>query len=72
MAGNVSEWTSSLARPYPYDPADGRENMKAAGNRIYRGGSWAQTQGKARVISRIDAPPTAPFNELGFRCAMTP
>jgi formylglycine-generating enzyme required for sulfatase activity len=72
MAGNVSEWTSSLARPYPYDEADGREDLKSTENRVYRGGSWAQTEGKARVIARVDAQPTVGFNELGFRCAMTP
>jgi len=72
MAGNVSEWTSSLARPYPYDEADGREDPKSTDNRVYRGGSWAQTEGKAHAIYRVDAAPTAGFNELGFRCAMTP
>jgi len=72
MAGNVSEWTSSLSRPYPYDEADGREDPKSTDNRVYRGGSWAQTEGKARVIYRVDAAPTVGFNELGFRCAMTP
>jgi eukaryotic-like serine/threonine-protein kinase len=72
MAGNVSEWTSSLARPYPYDEADGREDPNSTEDRVYRGGSWAQTEGKARVIYRVDANPTVGFNELGFRCAMTP
>jgi formylglycine-generating enzyme required for sulfatase activity len=72
MAGNVSEWTSSLAKPYPYDEADGREDVNSSENRIYRGGSWAQTEGKARVIYRVDAKPTVGFNELGFRCAATP
>jgi formylglycine-generating enzyme required for sulfatase activity len=72
MAGNVSEWTSSLVRPYPYDEADGREDPESTENRVYRGGSWAQTEGKARVIYRVDANPTVGFNELGFRCAATP
>jgi formylglycine-generating enzyme required for sulfatase activity len=72
MAGNVSEWTNSLSKPYPYNEADGRENPKSEGDRVYRGGSWAQTEGKARAIWRQPASPEAFFNEVGFRCAATP
>jgi len=72
MAGNVSEWTSSVFRDYPYNEADGREDPKTPGPRAYRGGSWAQTQGKALAIWRQPAPPESAFNELGFRCAATP
>jgi formylglycine-generating enzyme required for sulfatase activity len=72
MGGNVSEWTNSLARAYPYSEADGREEYPAPGERVFRGGSWAQTEGKARVDNRRSAPPDYPDREIGFRCALTP
>ncbi len=72
MAGNVSEWTSSLFKSYPYNPTDGRENLQDAGDRVYRGGSYLQTKGKARGYFRRNAPPVDPSREIGFRCAATP
>jgi formylglycine-generating enzyme required for sulfatase activity len=72
MAGNLSEWTSSLNMPYPYNPEDGREDPGNEADRIYRGGSWAQTQGKARGALRQAAPQAYPSREIGFRCAAAP
>jgi formylglycine-generating enzyme required for sulfatase activity len=72
MGGNASEWTSSLFKPYPYNEADGREDLKASGDRTYRGGSWAQTQGKAQSVIRFSTAPDYFDREIGFRCAVTP
>lgn len=43
MQGNVSEWCSSLLRPYPYDSADGRESFSERGLRVIRGGGFADS-----------------------------
>jgi formylglycine-generating enzyme required for sulfatase activity len=71
MAGNVWEWTSSLFKPYPYSAADGREDPKAIGERVFRGGSWAQSPG-TRATFRDHAAQTYRNNEIGFRCAASP
>ena len=71
MAGNVWEWTSSLFKPYPYSAADGREDPKAIGERVFRGGSWAQSPG-TRATFRDHAAQAYQNNEIGFRCAASP
>jgi formylglycine-generating enzyme required for sulfatase activity len=70
MAGNVWEWTSSLYKPYPYDPNDGREDLDARGSRVNRGGSWYYGAKYVRTSHRANAGHIyrrAP--DLGFRCA---
>jgi formylglycine-generating enzyme required for sulfatase activity len=70
MAGSVWEWTSSLYRPYPYDPRDGREDPDARGARVNRGGSWYYRAWYVRTTYRATADQGyRRVPDLGARCA---
>jgi formylglycine-generating enzyme required for sulfatase activity len=73
MAGSLLEWTSTLARPYPYRADDGREEPTAAGERIVRGGNYIfdDTPDKLVAWNRSVAfrNPATGHRQIGFRCA---
>ena len=73
MSGNVSEWTRSLFEPYPYRSDDGRENLKAGDGvpRVVRGGSFQNTAGNVRAVSRFRADPTNRSDFIGFRVVVS-
>jgi formylglycine-generating enzyme required for sulfatase activity len=71
MSGNVTEWTSSILKPYPYNPADGREasgGQDRSSRRVLRGGSWLGSQVDMRATFRNTAYPTTSGENIGFRC----
>ena len=71
LAGNVYEWTISLYRPYPYQPADGREAIDGEGVRVVRGGSWYIDRTNVRCAYRDRNNPWNWTDDLGFRLART-
>jgi formylglycine-generating enzyme required for sulfatase activity len=72
MAGNVREWCQSLYRPYPYQADDGREDLKAEGYRVLRGGSWTDPEPYVRCACRYRSGPFQLINVTGFRVARGP
>ena len=69
MAGNIWEWTRSICEVYPYEPDDGREDIKSGVGRVLRGGSWYRNQWYARCTLRYAVYPDARYHYLGFRVA---
>ncbi|MBU0491452.1 MAG: formylglycine-generating enzyme family protein [Chloroflexi bacterium] len=69
MAGNVSQWTLSEYRPYPYDPDDGRNDATSSAERVIRGGSWFKPVLRARAAARGMNDPFFRDDDVGFRCA---
>jgi len=70
MAGNVSEWTLSQFKPYPYNSGDGRIEMEGEVERVIRGGSWYKPVLRARVTARGMNDPFFADNDVGFRCVL--
>jgi iron(II)-dependent oxidoreductase len=72
LAGNVHEWTSSIARAYPYRVDDGREDPDRVVDRVVRGGAadtGPQTLRSAWRGASVSRRATAGHHNIGFRCA---
>lgn len=73
MSGSLAEWTSSLRRPYPYAADDGRENVKAAGERVTRGGDYVFDTNETTLTAThrvgFSNAPERGHRHIGFRCA---
>ena len=72
MAGNAWEWVSTLYEDYPYDAADGREDLDADGRCVLRGGSWYHGYRNARSSDRYSLTPDSPWYPRGFRLCAPP
>ena len=72
MLGNLSEWTSTILRPYPYKAADGREEWSGQGAVVVRGASHddpAESLSVTRRRSYERRGASAGHHFVGFRCA---
>jgi formylglycine-generating enzyme required for sulfatase activity len=66
--GSVWEWTSTLYRPYPFMATDGREDVRAAGARVIRGGSRVNGNVFLRSANRGSEEAANASDLIGFRC----
>jgi formylglycine-generating enzyme required for sulfatase activity len=71
MAGNVHEWTNTIATfRYPYDASDGRETPDdLTSPRVYRSSLNSYVDFGASLPARFRADPNLRDWFLGFRCA---
>jgi iron(II)-dependent oxidoreductase len=72
LAGNVHEWTSSIAQSYPYRADDGREDPDRVADRVTRGGAADTGPETLRASWRgatVSRRATAGHHNIGFRCA---
>ena len=82
LSGNVWEWTRSLwgrdvlepAYRYPYQPADGREDVNAPREllRVLRGGAFRYSHGGVRCAYRYRSHPFYWYRLIGFRVVVRP
>jgi formylglycine-generating enzyme required for sulfatase activity len=70
MVGNVSEWTRSSYRPYPYADTDGRNDENPAERKVARGGSWADRPADAGAAVRRAYQSWQKVYDVGFRVVL--
>jgi len=74
MHGNVSQWTLSSYRPYPYVADDGRNNLDDKDLKVARGGSFYDRPQRATSAYRRAYPSWQCVFDVGFRviCPLEP
>ena len=73
LSGNVWEWTRSHWKVYPYNPMDGREDLKAGDDvrRVVRGGAFFKYSRGVRCAYRYGSSPYHRYGYLGFRVVVS-
>ncbi|MHB8897727.1 MAG: formylglycine-generating enzyme family protein, partial [Thermoguttaceae bacterium] len=67
MHGNAAEWTSSADAPYPYRPADRRDDLAPQARKVVRGGSFYDRPYRCRASFRLSYPAWQKVHNVGFR-----
>jgi formylglycine-generating enzyme required for sulfatase activity len=71
LSGTIWEWTRSKGWPYPYIPADGREDLAGDWRRVVRGGSFSDDPRFVRCAYRGDFGPGLRSSRIGFRLVLS-
>ena len=72
LSGNVWEWCNTSWARYPYDAADGREELGSTDPRVLRGGAYWNDRSWVRCASRNYDDPGYWSIIYGFRVARVP
>ncbi|MBK1791880.1 SUMF1/EgtB/PvdO family nonheme iron enzyme [Persicirhabdus sediminis] len=67
MIGNVAEWTRTSYKSYPYNEADGRNDLSKGDAKVVRGGSWRDRPHRATSSYRLKYAPYQKVYNVGFR-----
>lgn len=67
IIGNVSEWTRTSYRPYPYREDDGRNSGEVGERKVARGGSWDTRPRDAGAAIRYAYESWQKVHDVGFR-----
>ena len=72
MSGNVSEWVQDWygENYYANSPATNPTGPESGTYRVDRGGNWIFNAGACRASSRYPMPPSAVYDNIGFRIAL--
>ena len=70
MVGNVSEWTKSTYKAYPYKANDGRNDLSIKSQKVMRGGSWRDRAKWSRASVRKNYESYQKVFNGGFRVIM--
>ncbi|MDO5582001.1 MAG: SUMF1/EgtB/PvdO family nonheme iron enzyme [Planctomycetia bacterium] len=71
MIGNVSEWTRSDYKAYPYRDDDGRNSLSPVDRKVARGGSWADRPKVTGSATRYAYLPWQKVHNVGIRIVIS-
>ena len=72
LAGNVGEWVADWLGDYDAAPQINPTGPATGDQKVVRGNSWRFFQARFRTAARDSIAPTKRYNQVGFRCTISP